>query len=1281
MEEIEDPELRAAHLKQQLPRNCPSILIPSDEEPEDKEPEEEPQTNKPKTKVNTGKPATPRESPELTARPGTIQLNYPDREYFGYSRVKRKPRDDGLIPPLAPHDFVMLHSSKGVRRDRYGREDPMGVNDRMEEEITNYFKSTPENTEESSPMYTGDDIPGLRAHWQAQVADLTGEIPLELPPWREVNHRIPLVDEEKRYTYHHPRCPDALKDELREKMDRYLKAGWWEMQPASQAAPLLCVCKKNGKLRTVVDARQRNDNTIKDVTPFPDQDNIRNDVARAKYRSKIDMSDAYEQIRIDAADIWKMAFSTIYGTAVSHVMQQGDCNAPSTFQRLMTWIFREYIGVFIHVYLDDIFVFSNSIEEHQQHLKLVFNCLREQKLFLSKSKLDLYSSNMECLGHHIDDQGLHADSDKLSRIRDWRPMRSLNEVQRFLGLVQYLAHFLPDVSAFTSPLESICKNGQSFQWRPIHQACLDRIKALANKTPILKPIDPKSNEPIWVITDASVYGIGAMYGQGPDWRTCRPAGFMSKKFSSTQRSYRTYEQEALGVIEALMKWEDRLIGRKFYIATDHEALTKMRTAIRDTKNPRLIQWAEYIDHFDAEIIHVEGEQNKVADYLSRYYENDTAEEAHPRAMYVNADIRLNHELDELPELRRLEVEADIALRAMELRRMRKPSEKVRDPNNMVDMYGRLKPDTVLPAEKPELRIVEAEELRVHAPLAAANDTDYLGPPSRSAQAQSSPQNEEMTTLQDALQGGPHLDTVLDSDPEFMTAVKCGYAEDTLFRKIIANPNAYPNFTLHDGRLYVRTRLGFECLCIPRVLKGDRRLTEMILDMGHSTLGHLGPHRTNEYLRRWVWWPRMTYEVHRFCATCGTCQTAKTVNRPTAAWLHSMPIPQFPWQSSGMDFVGPFPDVNGFNYVWVIICRLTSMLHLIACRVTDTAADLATVYIREVVRLHGVPESIVSDRDSKFTSRFWREVHRLLGTKLLMSTAFHPQTDGASERAIRNVGQILRSVVEPDQRNWLEKLPMVEFAINSSVSASTGFAPFELNYGYMPKMSSFPSIPGSFPGATAFAERARHNLEQAHDALIEAHVNSTHQANKRRDGDVPIFRVGDLVYLSTANLSLPKGRARKLAPKYIGPYAVLEAHPETSTYKLDIPPDLKRRRIHATFNVSLLKPHEPNDEYLFPAREASRFYDFGEPSNPEWLVDKITGHRWTYGSLEYLVHWTSGEHTWEPASTCRELQARGEYLRLLDVASEGELPQRIRDDSGGGSAPSSVLPHRPRRPRS
>jgi Reverse transcriptase (RNA-dependent DNA polymerase) len=142
---------------------------------------------------------------------------------------------------------------------------------------------------------------------------------------------------------------------------------------------------------------------VKDITPFPDQEIIRNDILCAAYQTKLNMSEAYEQICVDPALVSKTAFATMLGTFRSQVIQMGDCNAPSMFQRLMTAIFRDCISRFVHVYMDDIFIFSCSIEEHEKHLGIVFDRLCKNHLFLSKKKVDLYSERMECLGHIIDD--------------------------------------------------------------------------------------------------------------------------------------------------------------------------------------------------------------------------------------------------------------------------------------------------------------------------------------------------------------------------------------------------------------------------------------------------------------------------------------------------------------------------------------------------------------------------------------------------------------------------------------------------------------------------------------------------------------------------------------------------------------------------------------------------------------------------------------------------------------------------------------------------------------
>ena len=180
-----------------------------------------------------------------------------------------------------------------------------------------------------------------------------------------VNHHIPLIDENKQYNYHLPWCPDSMKVQLMEKITRYTRAGWWESVQTSQAAPMLCILKKSGLLRTAIDACKQNDNTVKDVMPFLDQDQIRLDVVRVKIWLKIDFSDVYKQICTVPEDVHKSAFTTIYGTYVSHMMQIGDCNAPATFQCMMTMIFQDSIGIFLHAYLDDLLVYSNSVDEHK----------------------------------------------------------------------------------------------------------------------------------------------------------------------------------------------------------------------------------------------------------------------------------------------------------------------------------------------------------------------------------------------------------------------------------------------------------------------------------------------------------------------------------------------------------------------------------------------------------------------------------------------------------------------------------------------------------------------------------------------------------------------------------------------------------------------------------------------------------------------------------------------------------------------------------------------------
>ena len=195
---------------------------------------------------------------------------------------------------------------------------------------------------------------------------------------------------------------------------------------------------------------------------------------------------------------------------------------------------------------------------------------------------------------------------------------------------------MPDIMAYTTPLSGRARNNRPFIWTPLLDKCFESIKALAGRAPILRPIDPNNPEPIWIITDSSKSGVGAVHGQGADWETCRPAGFLSKKFSDAQHHYKTHEHETIAVLEALIKWEDKLLGQKFILVTDHNGLEYFET--QKTLLARQVRWWEFLSRFDYSTLHIKGVDNKVADCLSRYYENDLPKEDHPKHIYINVDV-------------------------------------------------------------------------------------------------------------------------------------------------------------------------------------------------------------------------------------------------------------------------------------------------------------------------------------------------------------------------------------------------------------------------------------------------------------------------------------------------------------------------------------------------------------------------------------------------------------------------------------------------------------------
>jgi hypothetical protein len=226
-----------------------------------------------------------------------------------------------------------------------------------------------------------------------------------------------------------------------------------------------------------------------------------------------------------------------------------------------------------------------------------------------------------------------------------------------------------------------------------------------------------------------------------------------------------------------------------------------------------------------------------------------------------------------------------------------------------------------------------------------------------------------------------------------------YSDDLFFDLIIKNPRDYKNFEVSNGFVFLKDKE--QCLlCTPNIMVGPRRLREILISHAHSILAHLGPRKMVTYLRDNVWWKGLSSDVEAFCKSCGVCKMSKPSNHAPYWFLNTLDIPTRPWETIGIDFVGPLPKSKtlnrAFDMILVAICHLTSLVHLIPMKQTFQAKDIAEVIFDRVYKHHGMPKNIISDHDTLFTSTFWRRLHELTGTKLRMSSAYHPQSYGATE---------------------------------------------------------------------------------------------------------------------------------------------------------------------------------------------------------------------------------------------------------------------------------------------
>lgn len=982
----------------------------------------------------------------------------------------------------------------------------------------------------------------LKEHDRQVKDEFIDRFPLDIPhndslP-SDVLFRVRLKDANKVIQQRGYDCPRKYHDAWKVLLEQHIAAGRLRHSDSPHSSPAFIIPKADPTAlpRWVNDFRKLNMNTVPDNHPLPRIDEILRDCAKGKVFGKIDMTNSFFQTKVHPDDMKFLAVHTPWGLYEWTVMPMGVRNAPAAHQRRMSVALRHLIGKICHVYLDDIIIWSQTVEEHERNVRMVLEALRGAHLFCSPKKTSLFNMEIDFLGHHISARGVEPDKSKIARILDWPVPRRANDVRSFLGLVRYLANHLPALAEHTRILTRLTTKAADHAfplWNKEHADAFQAIKDLVTSPQCLTTIDhdnPGKNK-VFLTCDASDFRTGAVLSWGETWESARPVAFDSAQLREAELNYPVHEKELLAIIRGLKKWRVELLGGPVQVYTDHRTLENFTT--QKELSRRQARWAEYMAHFDINISYLEGERNSCADALSRLEGEDTP----------NADV------------------------------------------------------------------------------VAAILTENAG-------------KEVTATCNAALK--------VELDTSFVKSIIKGYVDDSFCKRLMTLVGSLPGLTLKDGLLYVADRL-----VIPRV----NPLREQLFHLAHDAAGHFGGDKTYAALRAAYYWPRMRRDLlEAYIPGCIECMRNKSSTTSVAGTLHPLPVPDNRGDSVAIDFIGPLPEDQGYNMIVTMTDRLNADVRILPFRDNITAEQFAVLFFDNWYCENGLPLHIVSDRDKLFLSRFWKTLHKLTGIKLKMSSSYHPQTDGSSERTNKTINQCIRFHVERNQKGWVRALPRVRFHLMSSVNASTGFAPFQLHLGRMPR--TIPPMSTTSEGeddvtedirARGLISRLEDDVMEAQDNLLAAKASQAAQVNKHRAPEL-VLKAGDKVLLSTKHRRrdyMMKGdkRVAKFMPRFDGPYTVVDAHPETSTYTLDLP---NSPNIFPTFHASQLKTFHANDALLFPSREFPRPGPVvTEDGQLETFIERIIDEKKVGRGKRYLVRWVgfgADEDEWLPRRDLEDCEA-------------------------------------------
>lgn len=949
-----------------------------------------------------------------------------------------------------------------------------------------------------------DDSP-VPEDWKVKItqelsnyADVFAQHELDFGHATKVKHHIKMKDDtpfKQRSRPIHPQDYEAVRRHLQ----TLLKAGVIRESESPFSSPIVVVRKKNGDIRLCVDYRKLNLQTIRDAYALPNLEESFSALAGAQWFTVMDLKSGYYQIEMEESDKQKTAFVCPLGFYEWNRMPQGITNAPSTFQRLMEKCMGDIHLREALVFLDDIIVFSDSLEEHEARLLKVLNRLREHGLKLSPEKCQFFQTSVRYLGHIVSRDGIETDPEKVKALKTWPLPRNLKELKSFLGFSGYYRRFVQDYARIVKPLNSLTagypptqkgrkrtkvdskyfhpKEPFAERWTPACQQAFEEIIDKLTSAPVLGYANTKL--PYVVHTDASTTGLGAALYQVQDGQT-RVIAYASRGLSCSEAKYPAHKLEFLALKWAITdKFHDYLYGNTFTVVTDNNPLRYILTTAKlDAASYR---WLAELSTFTFDITYRAGKQNQDADALSR----------RPHGELVNDD-------QSKVESQRIHTFTSHHLRSEGNSFCPTEAVKAACQSHIIRYVEEDLPSPCLVeslAIHPEAIPAEFEEEGVQDGL--------LTVPRYS--------KDELAKLQRTDPVISQVIELLESGKLAPASLKSESPESRLvFREM-------SRLELKDGLLYRRRQCDNQSvyqLALPNVLKPS------VLTSLHDEMGHMGVERTLELARSRFYWPRMAFDIETKVKQCERCVRRKSQPEKAAPLVNIQT--SRPLELVCMDFLSLEPDSHNTKDILVITDHFTKYAVAIPTK-DQKASTVAKCLWEQFLSHYGFPERLHSDQGRDFESQTIKELCALAGIRKVRTSPYHPRGNPV-ERFNRTLLSMLGTQQVKEKTRWREHVKPLAHAYNCTKNDVTGFSPYELMFGRQPRLPidiafGLPVKDSSSTSHSQYVKSLKSHLKESYQLAIENSKKVADKNKKRFDARVreATLETGDRVLVRNLRL--------------------------------------------------------------------------------------------------------------------------------------------------------------------